>query len=142
MLHISVRYAGLIAPAILVAAIAGDRPAAQAPAGNVLALANARVIDGTGRPALERGASVEAINDAFREAAESEELEGILGTSEEPLVSSDFIGTSLSSIVDLPLTLGMGDDFFKVVSWYDNEWGYAVRVADLAAYVGEEFDEE
>jgi glyceraldehyde 3-phosphate dehydrogenase len=90
---------------------------------------------------LERGASIDAINDAFREAADSEELEGILGISEDPLVSSDFIGTSLSSIVDLPLTLGMGDDFFKVVSWYDNEWGYAVRVADLAAYIGDEIEE-
>src|SRR5436853_7886440 len=58
---------------------------------------------------LERGASVEAINNAFREASESEELEGILGVSDDPLVSSDFIGTTYSSVVDLPLTMAMGD---------------------------------
>ena len=90
---------------------------------------------------LERGATVEAINNAFREASESEDMEGILGVSEEPLVSSDFIGTTYSSVVDLLLTMQMGDDFVKVVSWYDNEWGYAVRVADLVAYVADEFEE-
>src|SRR5690349_112730 len=90
---------------------------------------------------LERGASVEAINNAFREAAESEDLEGILGISDEELVSSDFIGTSFSSVVDLPLTMSVGDDFFKVVAWYDNEWGYSVRVADLTAFVADGFDE-
>jgi glyceraldehyde 3-phosphate dehydrogenase len=90
---------------------------------------------------LERPASVEAINNAFREASESEELEGILGVSEEELVSSDFIGTTYSSVVDLPLTMGLGDDFFKVVAWYDNEWGYSMRVADLAAYVADAMEE-
>ncbi len=90
---------------------------------------------------LERPASVEAINNAFREASESEELEGILGVSEEELVSSDFIGTTYSSVVDLPLTMGMGDDFFKVIAWYDNEWGYSMRVADLAAYVADAMEE-
>jgi glyceraldehyde 3-phosphate dehydrogenase len=90
---------------------------------------------------LDRQASIEAINGAFREAADSEDLEGILGVNEEPLVSSDFIGTSYSSVVDLPLTMGMGEDFFKVVAWYDNEWGYATRVADLTAYVADGFGE-
>jgi glyceraldehyde 3-phosphate dehydrogenase len=90
---------------------------------------------------LERTASVDAINSAFREAAESEELEGILGVSDEELVSSDFIGTSFSSVVDLPLTMGMGNDFFKVVSWYDNEWGYSVRVADLTAFIADGFED-
>jgi len=90
---------------------------------------------------LERGASVEVINNAFREAAESEDLEGILGISDEELVSSDFIGTSFSSVVDLPLTMSVGDDFFKVVSWYDNEWGYSVRVADLTAFVADGFED-
>jgi glyceraldehyde 3-phosphate dehydrogenase len=90
---------------------------------------------------LERSASVEAINNAFREAAESEDLEGILGISDEELVSSDFIGTSFSSVVDLPLTMSVGDDFFKVVAWYDNEWGYSVRVADLTAFVADGFEE-
>ncbi|MBX0327308.1 type I glyceraldehyde-3-phosphate dehydrogenase [Oscillochloris sp. ZM17-4] len=79
---------------------------------------------------LGRATSVEEINQAFMDASESEELEGILGVSNEQLVSSDFIGSTYSSIVDLPLTIAMGDDFFKVVSWYDNEWGYSVRVSD------------
>ena len=89
---------------------------------------------------LDGSASVDAINNAFREAAESEELQGILGVSDEPLVSSDFIGMEYSSMVDLPLTMGMSDDFFKVVSWYDNEWGYSVRVADLTALIADSFE--
>jgi glyceraldehyde 3-phosphate dehydrogenase len=89
---------------------------------------------------LERSASVEAINGAFREAAESDDMEGILGVSQEELVSSDYIGTTYSAVVDLSLTMGLGDDLFKVVAWYDNEWGYATRVADLAAYVAEGFE--
>jgi glyceraldehyde 3-phosphate dehydrogenase len=90
---------------------------------------------------LELSASVEAIYNDFREAADSDELEGILGISDEQLVSSDFIGTSFSSVVDLPLTMAAGDDFFKVVAWYDNEWGYSVRVADLTAFVADGFEE-
>ncbi|MEI6776080.1 MAG: type I glyceraldehyde-3-phosphate dehydrogenase [Chloroflexales bacterium] len=88
---------------------------------------------------LGRATSVEEINQVFREASESEELEGILGVSDQQLVSSDFIGSTYSSIVDLPLTIAMGDDFFKVVSWYDNEWGYSVRVSDLTAYIADYF---
>jgi len=88
---------------------------------------------------LERGTTVEEVNNAFREAADGD-LSGILGVSDEELVSSDFIGTDLSSIVDAPLTMAMGDNFFKVVSWYDNEWGYSCRVADLAAMMGSEMD--
>jgi glyceraldehyde 3-phosphate dehydrogenase len=90
---------------------------------------------------LGRSTTAEQINQAFREAAESEDMEGILGVSDEQLVSSDYIGTTYSAVVDLPLTMGLGDDFFKVVAWYDNEWGYATRVADLAAYVAEGFEE-
>jgi glyceraldehyde 3-phosphate dehydrogenase len=89
---------------------------------------------------LGRATSVEEINQAFIEASESEELEGILGVSNAELVSSDFIGSTYSSIVDLPLTIAMGDDFFKVVSWYDNEWGYSVRVSDLTAYIADHFE--
>ena len=88
---------------------------------------------------LNRSTTVEEINDAFREASESEELEGILGVSESELVSSDFIGTTYSSVVDLPLTHNMGNDFFKVIAWYDNEWGYSVRIADLTAYLADHF---
>jgi glyceraldehyde 3-phosphate dehydrogenase len=89
---------------------------------------------------LNKSTSVEEINNAFRAAADSEELDGILGVSEDPLVSSDFIGESLSSVVDAPLTIAMGDNFFKVVSWYDNEWGYSMRVADLTAYIADHFE--
>ncbi|MEN9936787.1 MAG: hypothetical protein RLZZ387_3366 [Chloroflexota bacterium] len=89
---------------------------------------------------LERPTSVEEINEAFRAAAESEDMEGILEVSEEELVSSDFIGSTASATVDLPLTMGMGGSMFKVVAWYDNEWGYSTRVADLAAFIGEELD--
>lgn len=88
---------------------------------------------------LERPATVEEVNSAFREAADGD-LAGILGVSDEELVSSDFIGTELSSIIDAPLTMAMGDNFFKVVSWYDNEWGYSCRVADLTAMMGGEID--
>ena len=90
---------------------------------------------------LERPASVEEINNAFREAAESEEMEGILGVSDEPLVSSDYIGTEFSTVVDLELTSQIGDNLVKVVAWYDNEWGYSCRVADLTALVGEALDD-
>lgn len=89
---------------------------------------------------LSTKTSVEEINQAFIEASESEELEGILGVSHDPLVSTDFIGTTYSSVVDLPLTMSMGDDFFKIVAWYDNEWGYSVRVADLTALVVDRFE--
>jgi glyceraldehyde 3-phosphate dehydrogenase len=88
---------------------------------------------------LERGATVEEVNAAFHQAADGD-MSGILGVSDEQLVSSDFIGTELSSIVDAPLTMAMGDNFFKVVSWYDNEWGYSCRVADLTAMIGNEMD--
>ncbi|WP_322495986.1 type I glyceraldehyde-3-phosphate dehydrogenase [Chloroflexus sp.] len=89
---------------------------------------------------LSTKTSVEEINQAFIEASESEELEGILGVSHDELVSTDFIGTTYSSVVDLPLTMSMGDDFFKIVAWYDNEWGYSVRVADLTALVADRFE--
>ncbi|PLS77425.1 MAG: type I glyceraldehyde-3-phosphate dehydrogenase, partial [Chloroflexi bacterium] len=86
---------------------------------------------------LARPASVEEVNGAFREAADGD-MEGILGVSDEPLVSSDYIGTEYSTIVDAELTMAMGDNLFKVVAWYDNEWGYSCRVADLAALMGED----
>ena len=79
----------------------------------------------------------EAVNEAFKAASESDEMLGILGYSEEPLVSSDYRGDSRSSIVDALSTMVQGDNMLKVVSWYDNEWGYSCRVADLAALVCE-----
>lgn len=89
---------------------------------------------------LARPATVEEVNNAFREYADGE-MEGILGVSDEPLVSSDYIGTEYSSVVDTELTMQMGDNLFKVVAWYDNEWGYSCRVADLAAMMGDDMGE-
>jgi glyceraldehyde 3-phosphate dehydrogenase len=83
---------------------------------------------------LERETSVEAVNDAFRQAAEGE-LKGILGVSDEPLVSTDYRGDSRSSIIDALSTMVMQGRMVKVVAWYDNEWGYSCRCADLIAFV-------
>ncbi len=85
----------------------------------------------------ERPASVDALNDAFRTAAESDALRGILGFTDEPLVSSDFRQDSRSAIVDGLSTMAMGENMVKVIAWYDNEWGYSCRVADLAALICE-----
>ena len=83
---------------------------------------------------LERPATIEQINDAFRAAA-SGPMKGILGVSDEPLVSSDFRGDSRSAIIDSASTMLLGDNFAKVVAWYDNEWGYSCRIADLVKFV-------
>ncbi len=79
---------------------------------------------------LERPASRAAMADAFR-AAEAGDLAGILGITDEELVSSDFIGDPRSAVVDLPLLEAVGERLVRVVAWYDNEWGYANRLADL-----------
>jgi len=84
---------------------------------------------------LKGKTSVEEINKAFKEAADGK-LKGILGITMEPLVSMDFKGDPRSSIVDGLSTMVIGDNFVKVVSWYDNEWGYSCRCADLANYIG------
>jgi glyceraldehyde 3-phosphate dehydrogenase len=83
---------------------------------------------------LERPATVDELNEAFRTAAAGP-LKGILGVSDEPLVSMDFKGDARSSIIDAASTMSLGGTFVKVVAWYDNEWGYSCRVADLVAYV-------
>jgi glyceraldehyde 3-phosphate dehydrogenase len=83
---------------------------------------------------LSREATADAINEAFGQAATGA-LQGILGVTDEPLVSSDFRGDERSAIVDLPSTLVMGGRLAKVLAWYDNEWGYSCRVADLAKYI-------
>jgi len=85
---------------------------------------------------LGRAVTVEEVNDAFRKAAAGP-LKGILAVSEEPLVSSDFRGDSHSSIVDALSTMVLADNFVKVLAWYDNEWGYSSRLADLVALVAE-----
>jgi len=81
-----------------------------------------------------RPTSVEELNDAFR-TAEAGPLKGILGVSDEPLVSMDFKGDERSSIVDSASTMVIGGTMVKVIAWYDNEWGYSCRVADLIAHV-------
>ncbi len=84
---------------------------------------------------VARPTSVEELNAAFR-AAESGRMNGILGVSDEPLVSSDFRGDSRSSIIDSSMTMVIGGTLVKVLAWYDNEWGFSCRVADLIALVG------
>ena len=82
----------------------------------------------------EREATKDAIHAAMKKAAEGP-MKGILGYTEEPLVSSDFIGDPRSSIFDATLTQTMGGNFVKVFSWYDNEWGFSNRMLDLAKLV-------
>jgi glyceraldehyde 3-phosphate dehydrogenase len=82
----------------------------------------------------ERPADVDAVNAAFEQAAAEPPLKGVLGYSPLPLVSSDFQGTTYSSVLDALSTMTMGD-MIKVAAWYDNEWGYACRVAELAHYL-------
>ena len=84
---------------------------------------------------LAKDATVEEINAALKEAAEGE-LKGILGYTDLPLVSSDFIGCEVSSVIDGQSTMMIGKRLAKVVAWYDNEWGYSCRLVDLALYVG------
>ncbi|HLZ94243.1 MAG TPA: type I glyceraldehyde-3-phosphate dehydrogenase [Candidatus Dormibacteraeota bacterium] len=86
---------------------------------------------------LGKSTTVEDINAAFDEAAGGE-LKGIMSVSHEELVSSDFRGDPHSSIVDAPLTLMLGPQRAKVVSWYDNEWGFSCRMVDLIAYMAEQ----
>ena len=95
------------------------------------------VVDFTAQ--LERPATVEELNEAFRTAAAGP-MKGILGVSDEPLVSTDFRGDARSSIIDAASTMSLGGDFVKVIAWYDNEWGYSCRVADLIAYVAARLD--
>jgi glyceraldehyde 3-phosphate dehydrogenase len=76
----------------------------------------------------------DAVNEAFQAAAAGE-LNGILGYTDEPLVSSDFRGDTRSSIIDGLTTQVLGGNMVKVVAWYDNEWGYSCRVSDLAAFL-------
>ena len=85
---------------------------------------------------VRRETSVEELNAAFSAAAAGP-MQGILGVSEEPLVSTDFRGDSRSSIIDAESTMVIGGTMVKVIAWYDNEWGYSCRVADLARYVAE-----
>src|SRR5277367_5632613 len=82
----------------------------------------------------EKPVTKEAINDALKAAADGP-MKGILGLENNELVSSDFKGNPLSSIVDSPLTKTVGSNMAKVISWYDNEWGYSNRVKDLVLFL-------
>jgi glyceraldehyde 3-phosphate dehydrogenase len=85
----------------------------------------------------EQPLSVDSVNNAFRRAAQSDRLRGILGITDEELVSADIIGSTFSALVDGQSTMVVGDHTVKVLAWYDNEWGYARRVLDLAAYISD-----
>ncbi len=85
---------------------------------------------------LERAATADEINDALRAAAAGR-LAGILDVTDEPLVSIDLKGNTHSSIVDAGSTVVVADDLAKVAAWYDNEWGFACRVADMTALIAE-----
>jgi glyceraldehyde 3-phosphate dehydrogenase len=80
---------------------------------------------------LGKSVSVEDVHAAVREASESERLRGILQYSETPIVSSDIIGNSHSSVYDSGFTGVTGGRYLRVLNWYDNEWGYSCRVCDL-----------
>jgi len=85
---------------------------------------------------VEKKTSKEEVNAALKKASEAGPLKGYLGYEEEELVSADFRGDPRSSIVDAPMTLVVGGTCVKVISWYDNEWGYSSRVRDLINYLG------
>ncbi|RPA92197.1 glyceraldehyde 3-phosphate dehydrogenase [Choiromyces venosus 120613-1] len=93
---------------------------------------NVSVVDLTVR--LQKGATYEQIKDSIKEAA-SGPLKGILAYSEDELVSTDLNGNNASSIFDAKAGISLNDNFVKVVSWYDNEWGYSRRVLDLISYI-------
>jgi len=85
---------------------------------------------------VRKGATKDAVNDAYKQAAAGS-LKGILAYTEEPLVSSDFRGDAHSSIIDGLSTMVVGENMVKVIAWYDNEWGYSSRIADLAHFLAE-----
>jgi glyceraldehyde 3-phosphate dehydrogenase len=82
----------------------------------------------------EKPVTVEAINQVIKKASMGN-YKGTVAVTDEPLVSSDFIGNSNSAIVDLSLTKVIDGDMLKIISWYDNEWGYSCRLADLCVYI-------
>ncbi len=84
---------------------------------------------------VDRNVTVDTLNQKLKEAADDGPMKDYLGYSSEPLVSSDYIGDARSSIIDAKSTIVMGERIVKVVAWYDNEWGYASRTADLTAMV-------
>ena len=122
----------------------GDQPRAEVDEGQARrhlaarAGADGSIIDFTA--ILEDRDSVDEINAAFKKAAASGPLKGILRYSEDPIVSSDIVTDPHSSIFDAGLTMSMGN-LVKVLAWYDNEWGYSNRLVDTAPYVGSKIAE-
>jgi glyceraldehyde 3-phosphate dehydrogenase len=96
-------------------------------------VADVSVVDLTAR--LDKKASYEDIKNAMKEAAEGE-LKGILGYTEEDVVSTDFLGDPRTSIFDAKAGIALNDNFVKVVAWYDNEWGYSNKLIDLVQHIG------
>jgi glyceraldehyde 3-phosphate dehydrogenase len=86
--------------------------------------------------ALEKDATVETVNAAFKEAASDKSYKGVVEYSDEPLVSQDIVGNAHSCIFDSQLTLTLGNRFVKIVGWYDNEWGYSNRCVELMEMLG------
>ncbi len=93
---------------------------------------NVSVVDLTIR--LKKGASYETVCKAMKAASENE-MKGVLGYTEDAVVSNDFIGDTRTSIFDAGAGIGLNDNFMKVVSWYDNEWGYSTKVVELIEYM-------
>jgi glyceraldehyde 3-phosphate dehydrogenase len=93
---------------------------------------NVSVVDLTVR--LDKGASYDDVCAAMKKASEGE-LKGVLGYTEEAVVSNDFLGESCTSVFDAGAGIGLNDNFVKVVSWYDNEWGYSTKVVELVEYM-------
>ena len=85
----------------------------------------------------ERDVTAEEINTIFRQEAESDRYKGVLGVAEDPIVSSDIIQDPRASIVDLSMTQVVDGDLLKVMSWYDNEWGYAHQMVREAVRMQE-----
>jgi glyceraldehyde-3-phosphate dehydrogenase type I len=84
---------------------------------------------------VKKKTTAEEVNYIFKQASQKKELQGILGIEDALLVSSDYIGNSFSAIVDASLTMAI-DNLIKIVAWYDNEWGYACRLAEFAEFIG------
>jgi len=83
----------------------------------------------------QKKVTLESVNQALKTASQSKELLGILTVTDEPLVSTDFIGNPASAIVDLSLTKVIGGDLVKIIAWYDNEWSYANRLVEMAKII-------
>ncbi|MCI0479553.1 type I glyceraldehyde-3-phosphate dehydrogenase [Candidatus Uhrbacteria bacterium] len=87
---------------------------------------------------LKKKTTKEEVNKILRAASKEKRWKGILEVTDEPLVSMDFVGSPASSTVDLPFTMVVDGDMVKVLAWYDNEWGYSCRLAELAVTVGKD----